>query len=139
MFTIKFETEEFAPGRLVTLRWAPHWEIDRGGVYAGGAWTFHLDEADFPDGLEFKFVLAPGHWMDGENLELDPDGMVGDVGFDASVVAFPEHEHSELVTENGVVAQRLLRRNMDTGRVYDDSWKCPFLSQHGRSDHHSAA
>ena len=119
MFTIKFETEEFAPGRLVTLRWAPHWEIDRGGVYAGGAWTFHLDEADFPDGLEFKFVLAPGHWMDGENLELDPDGMVGDVGFDASVVAFPEHEHSELVTENGVVAQRLLRRNMDTGRVYD--------------------
>lgn len=26
-----------------------------------------------------------------------------------------------------------------TGRVYDNSWKCPFLSQHGSADHHSAA
>jgi FPC/CPF motif-containing protein YcgG len=26
-----------------------------------------------------------------------------------------------------------------TGRLHDDSWKCPFISHHGRADHHSAA
>lgn len=26
-----------------------------------------------------------------------------------------------------------------TGRLHDESWKCPFLSQHGRTNHHSAA
>ncbi|MCC2548207.1 YqcI/YcgG family protein [Hymenobacter sp. BT175] len=26
-----------------------------------------------------------------------------------------------------------------TGKVYDNAWKCPFLSQHGSADHHSAA
>ncbi|MGY2133220.1 guanitoxin biosynthesis heme-dependent pre-guanitoxin N-hydroxylase GntA [Hymenobacter sp. HD11105] len=26
-----------------------------------------------------------------------------------------------------------------SGRVYDESWKCPFLSQHATTDHHTAA
>ncbi len=68
MFTIRFMTEQYAPGQTVTLRWAPNWDLERGGVFKGGAWTFDLDEAAFPNGIEFKFVLTPARWMLGQNL-----------------------------------------------------------------------
>ena len=68
MFTIRLITEQFAPNQTVTLRWGPNWNLDRGGVFQDGAWTFDLDDAAFAGGIEFKFVLAPGRWMVGDNL-----------------------------------------------------------------------
>ena len=77
MFTIRFVTEEYAPGQTVLLRWAPDWTVDRGGVYTDGAWTFDIDETKFPFGIQFKFVLAPGRWSTGPNLFLAPAELVG--------------------------------------------------------------
>src|SRR2546423_373580 len=56
MFTIRLVTERYAPGQTVLMRWAPNWIVDRGGVYIDGAWTFELDEQQFPNGLDFKLV-----------------------------------------------------------------------------------
>jgi hypothetical protein len=117
MFTIRFVTEQYAPGQTVVMRWAPNWDIDRGGVFTGGAWTFYLDETAFTDGLIFKFVLTPGHWMAGENLQLDKAAMVGVIDYGADQVAFPPFD--ALLTENGAVAQRFLPRNLDPNYEYD--------------------
>ena len=117
MFTIRFITEAFAPGQTVTLRWAPNWDIPRGGVYTDGAWTFDLEEDQFPGGLEFKFVLAPARWMEGPNIYLPPGGLTGVHDFTEAQVGFPLL--AALVTENGLVAQRFFVRNTDPGHVYD--------------------
>ena len=42
MFIIRFVTEQYAPGQTVTMRWAPNWDLDRGGAFTQGAWTFYL-------------------------------------------------------------------------------------------------
>ncbi|WP_432874903.1 hypothetical protein ACQPYH_23055 [Kribbella sp. CA-245084] len=46
-------------------------------MFADGAWTFDLDEAAFPDGIEFKFLLAPDRWMTGPNLTLTHGELTG--------------------------------------------------------------
>ena len=120
MFTIRLVTEQFAPNQTVTMRWGPHWELDRGGVYLDGAWTFDLDEAAFADGIAFKFVLTPGRWMSGENLYLPPEALVGVHDYPdqlAGAWIFPPAD--ELVTENPVVAQRFFARNLSPDHVYD--------------------
>jgi hypothetical protein len=117
MFTIRFVTDEYAPNQTVVLRWAPHWELDRGGVYVNGAWTFYLDEQAFPDGIEFKFVLAPGRWMGGDNLALGGGELAGVHDYTQTRVVFPQP--TEIVTENGVVPQRFFIRNLDPNREYD--------------------
>lgn len=120
MFTIRLVTEQFAPNQTVTMRWGPHWELDRGGVYLDGAWTFDLDEAAFVDGIAFKFVLTPGRWMSGENLYLPPEALVGVHDYPdqlAGAWIFPPAD--ELVTENPVVAQRFFARNLSPDHVYD--------------------
>src|SRR6476620_3665888 len=117
MFTIRFVTEEFAPGQTVLLRWAPDWYTDRGGIYTDGAWTFDIDETRFPFGIQFKFVLAPGRWSDGPNLFLAPADMVGVQEYGPAGIAFPPID--ALVTERGVVPQRFFARNLDPHHVYD--------------------
>lgn len=117
MFTIRFVTEEFAPGQTVLLRWAPDWNTDRGGIYTDGAWTFDIDETRFPFGIQFKFVLAPGRWSDGPNLFLAPADMVGVQEYGPAGIAFPPID--ALVTERGVVPQRFFARNLDPHHVYD--------------------
>ena len=120
MFTIRLVTEQFAPNQTVTLRWGLNWDLDRGGVFEGGAWTFDLDEAAFPGGIEFKFVLSPGHWMVGGNLYLDAAVLPGVHDY-ADMIGgdwiFPPLE--ELTTENSVVAQRFFARNLSPDHVYD--------------------
>jgi hypothetical protein len=111
MFTIRFMTEQYAPGQTVTLRWAPNWDLERGGVFKGGAWTFDLDEAAFPNGIEFKFVLTPARWMLGQNLFLARADLAGVHDYVAPQIAFQPVE--ALVTENGLVAQRFFVRNLD--------------------------
>ncbi|MGM4914501.1 GMC family oxidoreductase [Hyphomicrobiales bacterium] len=117
MFTIRFMTEQYAPGQTVTLRWAPNWDLERGGVFKGGAWTFDLDEAAFPNGIEFKFVLTPARWMLGQNLFLARADLAGVHDYVAPQIAFQPVE--ALVTENGLVAQRFFVRNLDPNHEYD--------------------
>jgi hypothetical protein len=37
MFTIRFLTEQYAPGQTITIRWAQNWNLERGGVFKDGA------------------------------------------------------------------------------------------------------
>lgn len=117
MFTIRFVTDRHVPPQQVALRWAPHWEIDRGGVYGDGAWTFHLDEPDFPRGIDYKFVLVPGQWMEGPNLHLGQNELLNGAEHGDAEVVFEKRD--ALITEHGSVAQRLLKRNMDPHREYE--------------------
>jgi choline dehydrogenase-like flavoprotein len=118
VFTIRLVSEAFAPNQTVVMRWGPNWELDRGGVYIDGAWTFDLDEQAFGAGIEFKFVLSPGRWMDGPNLVLGPGELVGPPhDYTGAQVAFGPQ--TEIVTENGVVQQRFFARNLDPNHVYD--------------------
>src|SRR3954453_18310322 len=104
MFTIRFVTERFAPNQTVLMPWVPNWNLDRGGVYTDGAWTFSLDENQFPDGIRFKFVLAPGRWMAGDNLDIGGGDRPGDHAYTEAEIPFPPVD--ALVTEHGVIPQR---------------------------------
>ena len=117
MFTIRLVTETYAPSRTVVLRWGPNWKLDRGGVYTDGAWTFDLDETQFPDGIDFKLVLVPGVWEGGPNRHLDAEACIGTVDVDEHAVNFPPRD--ALTTERGVVPQLFFPRNLDPGHVYD--------------------
>jgi hypothetical protein len=102
---------------MVYLRWAPSWDTDRGGVWEDGAWTFDIDEAKFPDGLDFKFVLAPGRWMLGDNLRLNVDELPGQHDYgDQQVVFGPQ---TEIQIERGAVPQLFFARNLDPIHEYD--------------------
>ena len=74
MFTIRLVTDTYAPDETVVLRASgpTGWQLDLGGDYDEEAWSFELDEADYPGGVAFKFVLKPGRWMTGPNLALAP-------------------------------------------------------------------
>jgi choline dehydrogenase-like flavoprotein len=117
VFAIRFETETYAPGETVYLRWAPSWDTDRGGVYEDGAWVFKLDEASFPQGIEFKFVQAPGNWMLGGNLGLDPLTAGASFTFREDAVRFAPRQG--IITERGAIAERFFRRNLDPVHEYD--------------------
>lgn len=121
MFRIRFVTEAYAPARTVVMRWGPgeSWDVDRGGVYTDGAWTFDLDEEKFPDGIDFKFVLAPGRWMQGGNQHLDAGQCVDtvDYEFDDGPDLFEVRQAA--ITERGAVAQKFFVRNLDPQHVYD--------------------
>jgi hypothetical protein len=90
---------------------------DRAGEYTDGAWHFVLDERDYPGGLEFKFVILPGRWMSGGNLTAAAPATGSQLAYTDAEVTFPPG--TALVTENGVVAQRLANRNLDGTIVYD--------------------
>src|SRR6478752_2244008 len=119
MFTIRFTTNTYAPSETVVLRASgpTAWQVDFGGDYDNGAWSFELDEADYPNGIEFKFVLKPGRWMTGANLALAAAEMGDPPPYTEPDITFPAV--SELVTERGVVAQRLVAPNFDASHVYD--------------------
>ncbi|QQR99771.1 MAG: GMC family oxidoreductase [Austwickia sp.] len=117
MFTIRFVTERYAPNQTVVLRWAPHWDLDRGGVYIDGAWTFDIDEAAFPGGIEFKFALTPGRWMTGNNLMIPANQLAGIHEYAEAQVEFDWN--TEVVTENGLVPQRFFVRNTSPDHEYD--------------------
>lgn len=120
MFTIRLITEQFAPNQTITLRWAPNWNLDRGGVFQDGAWTFDLDEVAFPDGIDFKFVLTPGRWMVGGNLYLGVGALAGVHDYaDRIGDQWIFQPQDEVTTENPVVAQRFFARNLSPDHVYD--------------------
>jgi hypothetical protein len=118
MFTIRHVTDTYAPDLKIVLRTAADgWEAtDIPGVYTEGAWTFRLDERRYQPMVEFKFVLAPGTWMVGENLKRAPaEGATYDFGDDA-VLFQPV---PALVTENAQVQRTLFKRNLDEAHEYE--------------------
>lgn len=119
MFTLRFVTDTYAPDQLVVLRVSgpTGWLLDVGGDYDAGAWNFAFDEADYPNGVEFKFVLKPGRWMLGDNLGLAAVDLPGTHDYTEDEVEFPDV--SALVTERGAVAQRFLSPNFSPDHVYD--------------------
>lgn len=70
-----------------------------------------------PAGLEFKFVILPGRWMNGANLAAAAPAAGAELVYTDAQVTFPPD--SALVTENGVVSRRLINRNLDGAIVYD--------------------
>jgi hypothetical protein len=61
---IRFETSQYAPNHLVTLRNAQDgWTKDIFGIYRFGGWEFFLELESYPSNLEFKFVLDQAYWM----------------------------------------------------------------------------
>src|SRR5215469_11881483 len=102
MFTIKFVTQKYAPDLTVVLRnSAENWVIDRAGEYTEGVWVFELDEQLYPEGFEFKFVIPPGRWMLGNNLQLNAQPAANSVvTYDETQVTFPDDV--AVVTEHGV-------------------------------------
>lgn len=117
MFTISFMTDTVVPEDVVVLRTAADGWADRAGEYTDGAWQFVLDERDYGNGLEFKFVILPGRWMNGDNLTAAAPAAGSQLVCTDAEVTFPPS--TALVTENGVVAQRLVNRNLDGTIVYD--------------------
>jgi hypothetical protein len=117
MFTISFVTDTVVPENVVVLRTAADGWADRAGEYTNGAWQFILDERDYAGGLEFKFVILPGLWMNGDNLTASAPSADSQLAYTDAEVTFPPS--TALVTENGVVAERLVNRNLDGTIVYD--------------------
>jgi hypothetical protein len=117
MFTISLVTDTVVPEDVVVLRTAADGWADRAGEYTGGAWQFILDERDYADGLEFKFVILPGRWMSGGNVTAAAPAAGSRLVYTDAQVMFPPS--TALVTENGVVAQRLINRNLDGTILYD--------------------
>ncbi|MBV9143251.1 MAG: GMC family oxidoreductase [Pseudonocardiales bacterium] len=118
MFTIKFVTDTIIPDTTVVLRTSgDNWLVDRSSEYIDGAWRFVLDEQAFPEGMQFKFVILPGRWMLGPNLTIGPQATGAELSYAYPQVQFPFR--AALVTEDGVVAQKLLKRNVDATIVYD--------------------
>ena len=118
MFTVRYVTDIYAPDLRIVLRTAADgWEAtDIPGVYTEGAWTFRLDERRYQPMVEFKFVLAPGTWMVGENLKRAPaEGAIYDFADDA-VLFQPV---PALVTENAQVQRTLFKRNLDEAHEYE--------------------
>lgn len=110
-------TDTAVPEDVVVLRTAADGWADRDGEYTDGAWQFVLDERDYTGGLEFKFVILPGRWMNGDNLTGTAPAAGSQLVYTDAEVTFPQD--TALVTENGVVPQRLINRNLDGGILYD--------------------
>jgi hypothetical protein len=118
MFTVRYVTDTYVPDLRIVLRTAADgWEAtDIPGVYTEGTWVFRLDERRYQPMVEFKFVLAPGTWMVGENLKRVPaEGATYDFGDDA-VLFQPV---PALVTENAQVQRTLFKRNLDEAHEYE--------------------
>ena len=111
MFTIRFNTLDIRPDLQITLRNdVKGWNNDIPGIYIDDGWQFELNEGDFPNGLNFKFVLESIYWMNGDNLFIAPvNGQV--FAYGAPLVQFPPMQ--ELTVENPGVQQRFFKPNLD--------------------------
>ena len=71
LLKIRFETTQYAPNHLVSLRNGQDgWTKDIFGIYRFGGWEFFLEKSSYPDNLEFKFILDQTYWMNGSNLNI---------------------------------------------------------------------
>ncbi|MGW6318813.1 GMC oxidoreductase [Streptomyces sp. NPDC055099] len=116
MFTITFATRRALPGHLVSLRTSQDWDTDIPGWFTGGQWVFTLDERDYPDRFECKFVLDRTTWMDRGNLVVTPaPGVVR--RFTDVEVFFTGM--GKVVAESGRVQRALVQPEYDEKHLYD--------------------
>src|SRR5580698_7009147 len=112
MFEIMYTTDTAVADMEVVIRTSTDNWADRAGEYTDGSWQFILDERDYAGGFEFKFVILPDRWMNGANLTVGAPTAGSVLAYTDQQVTFPPD--AALVTENGVVAQKLVRRNLDS-------------------------
>jgi hypothetical protein len=87
LLKIRFETTQYAPNHLITLRNAKDgWTKDVFGIYRFGGWEFFLEKSSYPNNLEFKFVLDQTYWMNGFNLNISTNT---DALFTEAQIQFP--------------------------------------------------
>ncbi len=117
MFTIRFQTVNYRPDRIITLRNSTDgWAKDLPGIYVNGEWRFELPEFRYPAGLAFKFVLERTYWMNGPNLFIQPQ-TGGDYLYQEPAIEFPPL--LEMVVENGHVPQMFFPPNLDEDHLFD--------------------
>lgn len=87
LLKIRFETSQYAPNHLVTLRNAQDgWTKDIFGTYQFGGWEFFLEKSSYSGNIEFKFILDRTYWMDGFNFNISTNA---DAFFTETQVQFP--------------------------------------------------
>lgn len=119
VFKLKFTTNKVIPDTKLVLRAAQEdtWNRDVPGIYRDGAWEFILDEDNYSNGIQFKFVILPNRWMKGANLHYSKAELANGVIVPEGDAIFDPDPN--LAIENGFVAQKLLNRNVDETHTYD--------------------
>jgi len=120
---IRFETSQYAPGHVVTIRSsAEGWTSDTFGTYRDGAWEFFFEIPSLPPTLAFKFVLDGEHWMEGQDLRVATSV---DHSFDENSVRFPaavprfHHGYDNFHLDRTKLAQDAVPRNTREDIHYD--------------------
>ncbi|MBF2028908.1 MAG: GMC family oxidoreductase [Oscillatoriales cyanobacterium C42_A2020_001] len=117
MFTIRFQTTEYRPDLIVTLRDnVDGWDKDISGIYENDEWRFELPETRYPQGMQFKFVLETTYWMNGQNLQVFPTANANFI-FNEVAVQFPLM--NEMVVENSHVQQLFFPPNLNENQLFD--------------------
>lgn len=117
MFTIRLDTVAYRPDLSVSLRSdVKGWENSLPGKYDDDAWIFELSEADFPGGMNFKFILENLYWSAGQDLFVQPfEGQT--YRYNDLDIPFPPMQ--ELIVENPAIAQMFFPPNLDETAVHD--------------------
>lgn len=117
MFTIRFQTIQYRPDLLITLRSnVDGWEKDISGIYENDEWRFELPETRYAQGMQFKFVLETNYWMMGQNLQIFPASNDNFI-FTEVAVQFPIVD--EMVVENSHVQQLFFPPNLNENQRFD--------------------
>lgn len=119
MFTIRFQTVRYRPDTLITLRSNRDWTKDIPGIYRDEAWVFELSETDYPQGMQFKFMLETEYWMTGNNLQIRPAANATFPYTEAQIL-FPTIEvANEIFVENSRVQQMFFPPNLSETELFD--------------------
>ncbi len=123
LLKIRFETTQYAPNHLVTLRNAKDgWTKDIFGIYRFGGWEFFLEKSSYPNNLEFKFVLDQTYWMNGFNLNISTNA---DALFTEAQIQFPaapnryQHGYDNFHIDRTRIAQDGIPNNTREDIEYD--------------------
>jgi len=119
MFIIRFQTINYRPDLLITLRNnIDGWDKDIPGLFINDAWQFELPTAPYAMGMNFKFVLEQTYWMAGQDFFLTPvEG--GNYVYTEPQVAFPPSSTQEVVVENSRVQQMFFPPNLNEDELFD--------------------
>ncbi|MDX2230765.1 MAG: GMC family oxidoreductase [Leptolyngbyaceae cyanobacterium bins.349] len=117
MFTIRFQTIQYRPDLLITLRNnVDGWDKDITGIYENDEWRFDLSETRYGQGMQLKFVLESNYWMNGQNLQIFPTANANFI-FNETAVQFPLID--EMVVENSHVQQLFFPPNLNENQLFD--------------------
>lgn len=123
LFKIRFETTQYAPNHLITIRNAKDgWTKDILGIYRFGGWEFFLEKSSYSNNLEFKFVLDQTYWMNGLNLNISTNI---DAVFNEAQIQFPiaptryKHGYDNFHIDRTRIAQDGIPNNTREDIEYD--------------------